>query len=191
MTSILRYTAVLKDTPVKMVGISGPYYYDTIYGGLLLFPFTYNNGVLDIAYVNNFEANMVNSTNNPPLATGGDQTLGCKLMGGNELVTSLGPNFIAYIRAWKIDPTAIVSIYINPVMTKIQSAPKSALTGGNSDGYEEVAFPPSSDEYIWGSGDNAYQTSWIFKSPITIKLIKTNNTVSYITLSSFLYADNY
>lgn len=182
MSSILRRTATTKSSLTKYTLVDGPCYFDSGLGDNVLFPFTYSNGVLDLNInpaANTFEADMITTTGNAP---SDDNDLCIKQMGGTGLVRALGPNFVAYIRAWRtatIDAGSPVSVYIPGVVTKVQQAPVSAM---NDAGIFEVStVAPASDEYIAGDAVNNYFTSWVFKKPLTITIIEGGVT-TYITL---------
>jgi hypothetical protein len=183
MSSILRRTANTKSALTKFTLVDGPCYTDSGLGISVLFPFTYSNGVLDINInpaANSFEANMINViTGNAPDE---DNELLVKQMGGLGLVRALGPNFVAYIRAWRnatIDAGSPVSVYIPGVVTKVQQAPASAMEDGGV--YEVSTVAPVSDEYITGNPANNYLTSWVFKKPLTITTVE-GGVLTYITL---------
>jgi hypothetical protein len=86
---------------------------------VVLFPFSYSNGVLDISYQgNNFEADMVTTPNIPPEA---ETDSAIQVLSGPYLVTSLGNNFKAYIRAWRdgtIDADSPIDMYVAPKCLK-------------------------------------------------------------------------
>lgn len=182
MSSVLRRTATTKSALTKFTLVDGPTYFDNGLSQTVLFPFVYSNGVLDLninTAANTFEADMITSTGNAP---GEDCDLCVKQMGGTGLVRALGPNFVAYIRAWRtatIDAGSPVSVYIPGVVTKVQQTPASALADG--DIYEVSTTAPVSDEYITGNPANNYLTSWVFKKPLTITTIEGGVT-TYITL---------
>ena len=189
MTSLLRSIATLRETPVKTIGITGPFYKDSSLSDIYMpFPFIVENGVLDINLTNSFEADMITITGKSPQSNDTDSTNKCRLIGGLELVTSLGPNFIRYINAWRtsIDNGQPITIVVNPTMTKIQIHPQSFLETDN--GYKESTVPPSGDSYSWGDDSNNWQTVWIFRSPLTFSIVESGVT-KYITLSTELYAD--
>ncbi len=120
MTSVLKQLSVISNKPyVNFVG--GPCYTDT-YGNKILFPFTFNNGVLDINPINGFSL----TDGNLPVAIGtGDGGL-VKLHGGNNLVQNLGPNFKTYIENTKWDLGATIpnitsiDVYQPGIVTRVQ-----------------------------------------------------------------------
>lgn len=167
------------------VRVSGPYYVDTTYGSLLI-PFQYNNGVLDIANIENFS-----SYSGTPLMDSDVNMYNLPLyksMGGTGLVTTLGKQFINYIRRWRstltTSPVTNVQLYTNGVMTKIQATGKSNLCSGSV--FRVDTKPPSSDVYVVGDESVKYRTTWIFKKPLTIKTIE-DGVEKYITFNSTYY----
>lgn len=171
--------------PTEYVRVSGPYYVDTIIGNTLI-PFTYDNGVLDIANIDNFNAfvgmplmNVDIGQYNLPLY---------KLLGGSGLVRALGPNFVRYIKAWRstmtAQPVTRVELFSGGIMTKVQRSPKTILNSGAAVRIETT--PPSSDLYIEGADVDDYRATWIFKKPLTITTVEDDVT-KYITFSSTLY----
>ena len=180
MTSILRSFATPSLTPVKFNRLESPSYMDTDLGYITLIPFSYANGTLDIRYIDAFEADMVDTPGQAPET---DPDVAVQLLGGVELVQTLGPNFQAYIRAWR-DPDAgtPISIYINGTMQKVQAIRNSAL---GDDAYEVSTTPPSSDNYTQGTVADSYRANWIFKAPLTIVTIETG-VKHYITFTSRL-----
>lgn len=120
MTSVLKQKSVIPNKPyVNFVG--GPCYLDS-YGNKILFPFTFNNGTLDINPINDFSL----TSGDIPVAIGtGDGGL-VKLLGGNNLVQNLGPNFKTYIQNTKWDGTSAISniisidVYQPGIVTRVQ-----------------------------------------------------------------------
>jgi hypothetical protein len=186
MTSSLR-TTKNSTYDTFYVRVSGPYYIDTRIGATLM-PFTYNNGILDIAFIDN-----ISSFAGTPLM---DSDVGVynlpiyKVLGGNGLITSLGKNFIRYICNWRstltVAPviTSNVAIYTNGIMTKIQRSSKTELNSGSV--FRVNTSPPSGDLYVEGDEGVNYRTSWIFKKPLTITTIE-DGVKKYITFTTTLY----
>jgi hypothetical protein len=167
------------------VRVTGPYYIDAQYGPLLI-PVQYKNGVLDITNIDNFA-----SYSGAPLMNGDIGLYNLPLyksMGGSGLVTSLGKQFINYIRRWRstvtTSPVTNVELYTNGIMTKIQSSQKSNLYSGGV--FRVDTKPPSSDFYVIGDESVMYRTTWIFKKPLTIKTIE-DGFPKYITFNTTLY----
>lgn len=187
MTSLIKLYGFPRKTPLSFVRVSGPYYNDASVG-YTLFPFTYENGVLDIALTNSMSAFLNGQRPLPPPLSSmnvgiTDNNVLFQLLGGNGMVTSLGPNFITYIDGWRnLDQYSSISIVIPSVMTKVQAT--SALNSGNA--FQESSTPPSGNEYIEGNDSNGFQTFWIFKKPLTISVTEDGIT-SYVTFHSILY----
>ena len=185
MTSHIRNVRDVVSNNVDYVRVSGPYYTDSGIGPTLI-PFIYDNGVLDISDIDNF-----NSYSGVPLM---DSDVGVynlplyKLLGGNGLVRSLGANFVRYIRNWRsvftTAPVTKVELYTNGIMTKVQRSLKSELYSGSV--VRVNTAPPSGDLYIEGDDDVNYRTSWIFKKPLTITTVEDGVT-KYITFTTTLY----
>lgn len=187
MSSLTKIYASTKQTPVEFVRVNGPYYNDSLIG-YTLFPFTYENGVLDLALIDNM-AVFLNSPS-PPLSTADSgQTNSSylyKLLGGNGLVQSLGPNFLKYINGWQATnpQNSSVLIYSQGVVTKVQASPKNFLLSGKV--FRSSATPPSGDGYIAGNDTNLYRTTWVFKQPLTIA-VTSDGVTTYVTFSTTLY----
>lgn len=185
MTSFIRSFPNERIKSLDYVRATGPYYSDTIVGYTLI-PFTYENGTLDIASYDNF-----NAYTGVPLQDSDINIYNLfvyKMLGGEGLVTKLGPNFVRYIKAWRstgtIAPVMSVSLYSSGVMTKIQRSPRSHLYSGSV--YRADSAPPSGDLYTEGSDVNNYRTSWVFKKPLTIQTIE-DGVAKYITFNTMLY----
>jgi len=143
-----------------------------------LFPFTYSNGTLDIAFIDEFEAQMVTDTENEPED---DFSGRVQLAGGLGLVQRLGPNFEAYIRAWRTtDAGTPINIYVHGTVQKVNEAPQEYL--GN-DSYQVSTAPPTSDNYTVGAPVNNYRSTWVFKSPLTFTTVESGVT-QYITFAT-------
>jgi hypothetical protein len=148
------------------------------------FPFTYNNGTLDIADKNNFNAQMITSTGNEPNT---DPDVSVRLMGGNRLVQHLGENFKAYIRAWRnstIDADSPIEIFVNGTVQRIQWVNETNM--GDSS-YAVSTSPPSGDTYTQ-YGNGTYNSTWMFNKPLTISTME-GGVKTYITFTSRLDED--
>ena len=180
MTSILRSYATPTLTPVKFNRLESPCYADSDLAYNTLFPFSYANGVLDIMYVDSFQEDMVNTTGEAPLA---DPDVAVQLLGGPQLVQKLGPNFVAYIRAWRQpDAGSPVAIYSNGTVQKVQAI-RNYFVG--DDAFEVSTAPPASDNYTMGAAANSYRANWIFKTPLTFTTVE-GGVKQYITFASLL-----
>ncbi len=183
MTSMLRSFALPPKALTKFHAILTPSYNDSTYG-LLPFPFTYSNGVLDIQYIDNFEADMVTDTGNEP---NNEPANAVQLLGGSSLVTSLGDNFKSYIRAWRdgtIDVGSPIEIYVKPSVQKIQVT----TFVDDSSSWRVSTTPPTGDNYTVGSVENNFRTTWIFKTPFTFTIVESGVT-KYITFNSQVSED--
>jgi hypothetical protein len=185
MTSFIRSFPNERIKSLEYVRATGPYYSDTGVGYTLI-PFVYENGILDIASYDNF-----NAYTGVPLQDSDINIYNLfvyKMLGGEGLVTQLGPNFVRYIKAWRstttVAPVTSVSLYSSGVMTKIQRAPRSQLYSGAV--FRTDNNPPSSDLYTEGSDANNYRTTWVFRKPLTIQTVEDGVT-KYITFNTMLY----
>lgn len=162
----------------KFHRIESPCYFSVTLNTTTLFPFTYSNGTLDIAYIDDFEAEMVTSTGNAPSdAFSGRVQLG----GGLGLVQRLGPNFEAYIRAWRTtDSGTPININIHGTVQKVNEV-QSEYLGNNT--YQVATAPPTSDNYTSGAPVNNYRSTWVFKTPLTFTTVESGVT-QYITFAS-------
>jgi len=153
---------------------------------VVLFPFSYSNGLLDISYQgNNFEADMVTTLNVAPDAETDDAI---QVLSGPYLVTSLGNNFKAYIRAWRngtIDAGSPIDIYVAPQMFKVQEAESANVDANSGNSYKVSTQPPASDNYTAGSIANQYNTVYVFKTPLTFTIVEGGVT-KYITFKTIM-----
>ncbi len=183
MSSMLRSFASRKEGLTRFVKPISPSYEDSELDETVLFPFTYSNGVLDISYSgNNFEADMVDITGNAPEH---ESYTAVQILGTPYLVSSLGDNFKAYIRAWKdgiIDAGSPIEIYIAPQVVRVQEADSNNVRAISSS-YRQTINPPSSDNYVAGSPANKYGVKCIFKTPLTFTIVESGVT-QYITFQT-------
>jgi hypothetical protein len=177
MTSVLRRIATPIRTTTEFHRLETPCFYDGSKD--VPFPFTYSNGVLDIADRNNFNANMISSTGNSPNT---DPDVSVRLLGGSHVVEDLGDNFKAYIRAWRtgsIDANSSIDVYVNGIVQRMQWVDETNM-GDNS--YEISSTPPSGDAYIQGSYPD-YNSTWFFSKPLTVRIYESTAPV-YITFTT-------
>ncbi len=197
MTSVTRFLAVTKELPVKFTGISGPWYNDTVAGQRQLYPFTVSKqGVLDLNIDYDDFITWFNNGNEPS-STGTSGYAAAKLLGGQQLITALGPNFKQYIRNWyttnspNIDGgtsgDSPITIYVNPVMTKVQLCKESMVDTDNTP-FTNGTEPPSGDNFIFGTTTDSFKTSWIFKTPLTFTYL-SGGEPRYVTMYSLLQTD--
>ncbi len=180
MTSIARTYASRKEDLTEFLRVSTPCYYNGSYN--LLFPFTYSNNVLDITYEgNNFKEQMVDNTGNAPNR---DANTAISILGGTYLITSLGEKFKEYIRAWRtdIDAGSPINVVIAAQMYRVQEA-DILNVNGNANSYNVNTSLPSSDNYVAGSVENKYQTTLVFKTPLTFTTVELGET-KYITFKT-------
>jgi hypothetical protein len=147
---------------------------------VVLFPFSYSNGVLDISYSGNtFKSVMVDDTGNSPSS---ETDTAVQILGKPQLVTSLGDNFKAYIRAWRtgIDSGSPIEIYINPLVIRVQEVDLENISANSGESYRISTQPPASDTYPAGTDTNNYQAKYVFKSPLTFTTIE-GGVKQYIT----------
>lgn len=189
MTSVLRQTAIPVKTVTRFTRMETPSYNDSGEGGLgfrVPFPFTYENGTLDIQYINLFEPLMVSTTEQPPET---DPECSFRLLGGSRLVQELGENFKEYIRAWRsatIDAGSPITIVVNAQVQRAQWI-REEYVGDIA--YEISTTAPSGDTYTQSADAiPTYNTVWIFNTPLTIKTIE-GGVPTYITFASRLDED--
>jgi hypothetical protein len=122
---------------------------------------------------------MVTSTGNAPSS---ETDIAVQIIGTPELVTSLGDNFKAYIRAWRtgsIDAGSPINIYIRPQVVRVQEA-QHANIDAQDNSYKISTEPPASDRYPTGALANTYQAKYVFKTPLTFTIVESGVT-QYIT----------
>ena len=185
MSSVVRSFAVRKESLTRFVKPESPCYYDDDEGNSFLFPFSYSNQVLDILYADNkFKSIMVDISNNTP---SNETNTIVRIMGGPYLVTSVGDNFKAYIRAWldgEIDNDSPINVYIASQMLRVQEASLANINAGGSS-YVKHDSAPTGEDYISGNTTNNYNTTYIFKTPLTISYVASSVT-KYVTFKSVL-----
>jgi hypothetical protein len=162
-----------------------PAYYDSTFDNDMLFPFSYSDGVLDISYAGNrFKEEMVDQLNQSP---NNEPGTAIRVMGGPYLVSSLGDNFKAYIRAWRdgtIDAGSPINIHIAPQVFRVQEAEYNSINASGSS-YRISTQPPSGDTYTIGSELDRYRSVYVFKTPMTISIVESG-VVQYITFRTLL-----
>jgi len=190
MTSTLRSYVARKELPTTSTMITSAYYTGSD-GNYHLFPFTYNNGTLDLSLTDpSFQTDYMDTPNRKPDDTLGDPAHRYLLRGGAGLVAALGPNVVKYIRAaWDLSASSPVRIQQTGSMTKVQEM--DAPDDGESfleRGCYESPNPPLNDEYP--TPGPHYRSPWIFKTPLTISIVRGGVT-SYLTFASTIGRDNY
>jgi hypothetical protein len=196
MCSILSEFASAYALPTKFSALITPSYYDnSIVSGQQIempIPFTAVNGVLNI---NVNQSAVIRTFVNNGTEPRDRANIQAKTFGATTLVTSLGPDMTTYLRNWinQIESlgsayTGPLSVYIQPVMTKVQIANPSFSIPGSGVFERDRSWgitteAPVSSEYTGGGSANNYYTAWIFKTPLTIKYVGTSG-FKYITLTS-------
>jgi hypothetical protein len=183
MGSIARTFAVRKEGLTEFLKPETPCYNNGTND--VLFPFSYSNNVLDISYEgNNFETQF-SDTGATARAESDTQV---SILGGPYLATSLGENFKTYIRNWRagtIDAGSPINVYIAPQLIKVQEADIENITANSSFVYNVSTSAPSSDNYISGNVSNNYQTTYVFKTPLTFTTVE-GGVINYITFRTNL-----
>jgi hypothetical protein len=199
MTSIAGSFAKKQEGITRFLKPDSPCYDES--GVTRLFPFVYRSGELDISYEGNtFKATMVDEPGilDPDIQNPGPEDIttapsnesetAIYIMGGPRLVTSLGPNFKAYIRAWRdlyIDEGSPIELYQPSQVIRVQESDLNNVTAVNGDSYRISNFPPVSDTYTAGTTTNNYYTTFIFKTPLTFTTVEGGVT-KYITFATHL-----
>ena len=173
MSSVVRAPAQVKDVRVWSP-IMSPTYHDDVTDHTVLIPFTCENGVLDINIQDGSQA-MIDS-GDLYNETGFSWRM-VRQMGGERLVTSLGPNFLTWLDNYL--EGSDYQLVIPPTMTKVQQHVTSGA--GNYGGsmlnsnyvirYTDVisGVPAPTDNYVFdGNNGNNFYTAWVFKTPLTI-----------------------
>jgi hypothetical protein len=181
MSSVVRSYASLNKGVTRFVKPESPCYDDSVEGQIVLFPFSYLNGVLDISYDgNNFKADMVDISGIDPTA---ETDTAIQILGGPFLVTSLGENFKAYIRAWRdgtIDAGSPINIYVNPQVLRVQEVQYANVDSNSTNAYKVSEEAPASDTYPAGTPLQNYKVRYVFKTPLTFTIVESGVT-KYIT----------
>jgi hypothetical protein len=184
MTSIAGSFSKRQEGLTRFIKPESPCYDDS--GVDRLFPFVYRSGELDISYEgNSFKANMVDTTDVSPNNETGTIIY---IMGGPRLVTSIGENFKAYIRAWRdgtIDAGSPIELYQPSQVMRVQEADMNNITASSAESYIIGELPPASDFYTAGSPTTNYYTTFVFKTPLTFTIIESGVT-KYITFRTVL-----
>jgi hypothetical protein len=182
MTSVLRYFSVKKEGLTLFLKPESPCYNNGTDN--VLFPFSYLDGVLDISYSgNDFKQIMVDVPGEAPQA---ETETSIRMMGGVFLVTSLGENFKAYIRSWRnSDAGTPITIYTFPQIVRVQQASLTNVNSNSGNSYTISNQAPASDTYPTGTVANDYDTTFIFKTPLTFTTYVGGN-IEYITFKTIL-----
>jgi hypothetical protein len=185
MSSVIRTLGQKKEGLTRFVKPESPSYNNG--SDIVLFPFSYSNQVLDITYEgNDFKSVMVDVTGQAPVDN--DATVVVRILSGPVLATSLGPNFKAYIRSWRdstIDAGSPIEIFVAPQLLRVQEGALANLDATSDYTFIVSNTPPSGDNYITGDATNQYNSTYIFKTPLTFTTIEGGVT-KYITFKSVL-----
>lgn len=185
MSSVARTYATRKEAITQFVKPMSPSYRNNN-GVIVLFPFSYRDGVLDITYAgNNFQSAMVDITGNRP----NDETVTVvSIMGGSYLATSLGDNFKDYIRAWRdetIDLNSPITVYTPAQLLRVQEANLKNIGAGSGASFRVTTQPPASDTLPDGDTLTHYNTTYIFKTPLIFTIMESG-VKQYITFMTTL-----
>lgn len=184
MSSAIRTQGVKKEALTRFVKPESPTYDNG--SNNILFPFTYSNQVLDITYAgNNFKSVMVDNTGNSPDS---EPSTAISILGGPQLVTSLGANFKAYVRAWRsstIDSGSPIEVVVPAQVFRVQEAARGNITSTEEVSWKISTYAPSGDNYIAGDENNKYRTTYVFKTPLTFSIVEGGVT-KYITFTTKL-----
>ena len=184
MSSTMRALAVKKEGLTRFIKADSACY--DAGDNNRLFPFSYSNQVLDITYTgNNFKSRMVDDTNNNP---GSETATTISILGGSYLVTSLGENFKAYVRAWRsgtIDAGSPIEVIVPAQLLRVQEAEIINVSANSEDSWLISTSAPSGDNYISGNDTNKYHTTFIFKTPLTFSIVEAG-VKKYITFRTGL-----
>ena len=128
---------------------------------------------------------MVDTTNQAP---GFETDTTIRITSGPYLVTSLGDNFKAYIRSWRsstIDAGSPIEVNVLPQVLRVQEASYANISSTNTASWKISTSAPSCDNYITGSDTNQYNTTYIFKTPLTFTILESG-VKKYITFKTAL-----
>ncbi len=183
MSSLLRSFATPVRVPSKFTNISTPSYSESSFTEDIPIPFSVVNQILDIIVTTSSVQTFIDNGNTPA----DESFYQAKLMGGKELVTGLGPNFVSYLNNLIQQNDVLGSPYsgelkivVHPTMTKAQIAQpanNTALEFENVFGINDQA--PTSDDFAGGEFLNNYFSTWVFYSPLTIRYVSSASTTGY------------
>lgn len=190
MTSTLRSYSSFA-TPTKFFDVLTPAYSDnTILGSYdIPIPFTVSNQVLDINTAQSSAAATFVANGDSPETNVHFQ---CKFLGGARVVSAFGPNMLTWLSKRIQNHESLGAPYdgpllltVQPLMTKIQLASPEQGDGPLNDEsvYGITDAAPSSSEYIGGDESSSYYTTWIFKTPMTIRY-RGPSGFRYMTMTS-------
>lgn len=189
MSSALRGHGAISETTkfhhIKTVG-----YYSNTIGSVMPVPFEYNSGMLDIRLEDDVEQSLIESE------TAGTRYIEglAKSMGGTGLVQRLGPNFIRWLNNWVANyyNNSVIDtfeVYTPATVTKVQTTDEDSYDYDvlendiSNDPWGISDTAPSSDGFVSGNDGNKYHTSWVFKTPLTIRFYD-NGVARYLTYNT-------
>jgi hypothetical protein len=117
-----------------------------------------------------------------------------RILSGPVLATSLGPNFKAYIRSWRsnpgggnppIDAGSPIEIYVAPQLLRVQQAAFTNITANSNASFKISTSAPAGDNYIAGDATTQYDSTYVFKTPLTFTTVEGGVT-QYITFRTVL-----
>jgi hypothetical protein len=190
MSSMIRTFASTKEGLTRFVKPESPTYTN---GEDLnvLFPFSYANQVLDISYEgNDFKEQMVDISGVDPIS---NTDTAVRIISGPRIATSLGPNFKAYIRSWFASTIAAgspIEVSIPPQVLRVQEADYANISADDRS-WEESTSPPVSENYITGSVASKYNTTYVFKTPLTFTIVENGGVTKYITFRTVFDQEDY
>lgn len=193
MSSVLSYYPPIVGPPTKFFDILTGSYEDGYVVALNTYfmpiPFVVVNQVLDINVNQSPDVEaFINNGVSPSTAV----SFQGKAMGGLNLIMSLGPNMVTWLRNRIQNEEGLPSpyegplnLYVKPVMTKVQMAAQGQGVSPLNDEavYGVTEQAPSSDEYIGGAPNDLFFTAWVFKKPMTIQYI-VETGMKYLTMTS-------
>jgi hypothetical protein len=196
MSSTLRYFNQIKPL-TKLESLSTPSYADTTLNGAVVpIPFSYHNGVLDINIQDGVLAGLINPGKLPEQIASNEYK--AKEMGGTGTVFSIGPNLRTWLENVASNPAVFpagsslgrVEIQAGGVVTKAQLTldfNTNVLNfAGATTTFSLFSNKPTGDQFVYGTTTNNYFTSWIFKTPVVLKLFISgpSPSVQYLSLYS-------
>ena len=195
MSSVRSAYAEVK-LPTKFSSLITPSYADSvIVTGATInmpIPFTVANQVLDINVAQSADIQTFVTNGNNPIDQSGIQG---KLFGGAKIITSFGPNMTTYLRNWinTIETlgtayTGPLVLYVQPVMSRVQLAnPVFAISDApfeSNESWGVTTEAPTGTEYTGGGTTNNFFTTFVFKTPMTIRYVTAAGGFKYITMTS-------
>jgi len=201
MSSVTRSITSTKNLPFNTY-VSGPTYINPSFNTIatipsLLFPFNYlKNGMLELVPDDAFRSIQEGSHFFP----GYNNFHPVRLLGGHNIVTSIGPELINYItiiynnKYASAGGVSSVTVYQPGVVTKVQTLDVlnigSSLFPDNADPTDaqsgDSSRPPNAT-YTMGESSNNWYTTYVFESPLTLKIsFNTPGNARYFTFKSSL-----